>query len=84
MQRIILDFFNLLIPILEIAILVRIILSWFDQGGTTVGTRIVRDMTEPILMPIRKIIPSVGMFDLSPLIALLLLQLIQTMVGSAM
>ncbi len=83
MPRIVVDFFNLLIPILEIAIFVRVIMSWFDQGGTSTVSRIVREITEPILAPIRKIMPNLGMIDLSPLIALLLLQMIQTMVMSA-
>lgn len=82
MPKILVDFFNLLIPILEIAIFVRIIMSWFDASGQSAVSRITREITEPILGPIRKILPNIGMIDLSPLIALLLLQLIQNMVAS--
>ncbi|ABX06478.1 MAG TPA: YggT family protein [Herpetosiphon sp.] len=76
------QFFLLLIPILEIAIFVRIIMSWFDPTGQSRFALILREITDPILLPIRRVIPSIGMFDLSPLIALLILQVLQTVFQS--
>ena len=37
--------------------------------------RIVYDITEPILEPLRRVVPRVGMFDLTPLVAIILLRL---------
>ena len=82
MGKFISDFFLLLIPILEIAIFVRIIMSWFDPQGQSRFGMILREITDPILLPIRRVIPSIGMFDLSPLIALLILQVLQTVFQS--
>jgi YggT family protein len=46
-------------------------------------TQILNEVTEPILAPLRSIIPSVGMFDLTPIIAMLLLQLLEGLVRGA-
>ena len=61
----------------EIAIFARVMLSWFPQASTTnplVG--FVFAVTEPILSPIRRFVPRIGMFDLSPMIALILIAFI--------
>ncbi|MGH9282952.1 MAG: YggT family protein, partial [Acidimicrobiales bacterium] len=50
----------------------RIILSWFPvQPGTTMASiaSILFELTEPVLAPLRRVIPPLGMFDLSPLVA---------------
>ena len=63
--------------ILTGAIIVRILFSWFSMGNS--GGPIVRlldDITEPILAPFRRVIPPLGMFDISPIIALLLIQFV--------
>ena len=76
-------FLSILIPILEIAIFGRVIMSWFDPGGQYAISRVIREITEPVIGPIRRLIPSVGMLDLSPLIALFLLNILQQVVLSA-
>ena len=73
-------FFN----VLSIAIIGRALLSWFDPGFKTAIGKIIYDITEPIVGPIRKFLPTLGMFDLSPIIALLLIRLIQIMVNRAL
>jgi YggT family protein len=83
MTNLLISFLNLLIPILELAIFGRIIMSWIDPSGQYSISRIIREITEPIIGPIRKLIPSVGMFDFSPLIALFLLNILQQVVLSA-
>ena len=65
-----------LIQILTFTIIGRALLSWFDPGFNTAIGRIIYDITEPIIGPIRRVMPSLGMFDISPIIALLLLQLL--------
>ncbi|MFN5933633.1 MAG: YggT family protein, partial [Roseiflexaceae bacterium] len=60
-----------------------VIMSWIDQPGSMRITQILNEVTEPILAPLRSIIPSVGMFDLTPIIAMLLLQLLEGLVRGA-
>ncbi len=84
MNSFLITFFQLLFQILWIAIFGRIILSWIDQGGQWRITQILFEITEPILAPIRRIMPSMGMIDISPMIAILLLQLLSRVVISAL
>ena len=70
-------FLNLLLQILSIAILVRVLLTWFPIDQSNPIIRLLFDVTEPVLAPFRRIIPRIGMFDLSPIAAMLIIQLIQ-------
>jgi YggT family protein len=72
-----LTFFNLLLQILSLAILIRVLLSWFPVDPSNPIIRILYEITEPVLMPFRRVIPRIGMLDLSPLAALLVIQFIQ-------
>lgn len=60
--------------ILMMAIVVRVIMSWFSLREDNILFNIIFQITEPILAPIRRIVPRVGIFDLTPMIAILLLQ----------
>lgn len=71
-------FVGLLMQALYYAIFGRIILTWIDQGGRWPITRILHDVTEPILGPIRRVVPAMGMLDLSPMIAIILLTLVRS------
>ncbi|HEY8287001.1 MAG TPA: YggT family protein [Chloroflexota bacterium] len=65
-----------LAQLLTLAILVRAILSWFPGSrGLVPVTGLLDTVTEPLLGPIRRRLPMVGGFDLSPLLALLLIAL---------
>jgi YggT family protein len=44
---------------------------------------VLRDLTEPILAPIRNLLPNMAMFDFSPIIAMLLLQALGRLILSA-
>ena len=71
-------FLGLLVPILQFAILGRVIASWVDPQGSNQISRMLHDLTEPILAPIRALLPSTGMLDLSPIIAFMLLYFISS------
>ena len=71
------DFIRILCEVLTIAILLRTILSWFSPRPTNILVKILYRVTEPILAPLRRIIPRVGMFDFTPLVAVILIQLIR-------
>lgn len=80
----VLTFIDLLLNILTFAIFGRAILSWVDQRGEWTISRVLYEITEPILGPIRNAMPSIGMFDISPIIAILLLQVIGMAIRNAL
>lgn len=68
------------VQLLTLLIVVRAIFSWIpsvDYGHPAI--RIIMRVTDPILEPIRRIMPPVGGFDLSPVIAIVLLQLVRVL-----
>ncbi len=75
-----LTFINLLGLALYIFIFARVILSWIrigpDSSFVSIA-RVIYQVTEPILAPIRRLLPNTGGLDLSPMIALFLLIIIQ-------
>jgi YggT family protein len=67
-----------------LAIFVRIILSWF---GTSYANRLMRfliRLTEPLLAPLRRMLPTVGMFDVSPIVAFLIVWICQAAVAATL
>jgi len=58
-------------------ILGRVLLSWFDPAGSYRISRIIYDMSEPILAPARRILPTFGGVDWSPLVTMLALNLLE-------
>ena len=75
-----LDYFLYIIAIvceiLSVIIVVRAIMSWFVARPNTLSLLLDR-ITEPILGPLRRILPHAGPFDFSPFVAIVLLQLIR-------
>lgn len=75
---------NLLFTVLSIAVIARALLSWFDPMMRFPISQLIVDLTEPIIAPIRRVIPPLGgMIDLSPLVALILLQVIERVIMSS-
>lgn len=71
--------------LLTIAIFIRVILSWlpvdpYSTGPLTPVIDLIRRITDPILEPIHRVIPPIGMIDISPIIALALLQILQALI----
>lgn len=62
-----------LFTVLTVAIFLRAIVSWFNLDPRSPIIQILDAITEPIMDPIRRIMPRIGMIDLSPLVAILLL-----------
>jgi YggT family protein len=66
-----------ILNILAIAIIVRALLSWVDPMGRNPLSQVLIQVTEPVLAPIRNLMGGgIGGFDLSPIIAILLIQVI--------
>ncbi|MBN1401509.1 MAG: YggT family protein [Anaerolineae bacterium] len=64
---------------LTFAIFARIILSWLPIDRSSRLVTLILDITEPILGPIRRVVPSIGGLDLSPMIGLILIQMVGRM-----
>jgi len=62
--------------ILTYAIIIRAILSWFIRSRQNLIILLLDDITEPLLAPIRRVVPRLGIFDLSPLVAIVILYFI--------
>jgi YggT family protein len=71
-----------LISIYTLVIFVRIILSWFPSTPAGVlgqVNRVLYQVTEPVLGPARRIIPSLGPIDISPIVVVVALGFVQSM-----
>lgn len=71
---------TLLLNVFVFAVFARAILSWFDPGNYNPASSLLQSLTEPLLSLCRKLIPDLGGMDLSPLAALLFLQLAKMMI----
>lgn len=67
--------------ILRVALIVRIVSSWFQISPYSRWIRWSYTLTEWMLAPLRRMLPTFGPLDLSPLVAFLLLSLLQGVVG---
>jgi YggT family protein len=71
---------SLLLNVLVFSVFSRAILSWMNPGAFYAAVSIVEALSNPILNLCRKMIPNLGGIDLSPLAALLLLQMAKMVV----
>jgi len=72
------QFIQIFAFVLTWAIIIRALLSWFSFSGAQPVFRLLVEITEPVLAPIRRVLPTAGMLDFSPLVALLLIQVISS------
>lgn len=66
--------------IYSLLIVVRIVLSWVTSYGNRL-LRVLMKLTDPILEPFRRLIPTLGAFDISPIVVLFLLHFLQIAVA---
>jgi len=66
-----------------LAVLGRVLLSWIDPRFEKPLSQFLFSLTEPVLAPIRKVLPRTGMLDLAPLVLLLGLGLLMRIVMGA-
>jgi YggT family protein len=77
------DLLCALFTVYFVVLVARIILSWFPlRPGTTMSSiaSIIYELTEPVLAPVRRVIPAIGMFDISPIVVFIGLQILQAAV----
>lgn len=73
------------IYVLSIAIILRALLSWFPNvNPRNPLVEFLFTVTEPVLAPIRAVMPRMGMIDLTPMVAIILLQVIGRVVAGSL
>jgi YggT family protein len=77
-----LSLLDLVIMILIFLTIARSLFSWIDPGMRTPVGKILRDVTEPIIAPIRAVVPSAGSLDFSPMIAVFVLFILRQMLNT--
>lgn len=61
----------------SLVVLVSVLLSWLNLAEDNPLARVTRRLTEPALTPIRRLLPSAGGFDISPMVLLLGIRLLK-------
>jgi YggT family protein len=71
-----------LVTVYIVILFLRAIFSWFPPpgGGAATLYRILLDLTEPVLAPLRRVIPPAGMFDLSFLVLIVFMYIVRAAV----
>lgn len=72
---------RMLLVLYLVMIIVSVILSWVGQGFRHPIVPLVYQLTEPVLAPIRRVLPPLGGFDLSPLVAIIVIQFLIILLG---
>ena len=78
-----LSFVYILVNILTYAIIIRALMSWFNPSPENPIVRFVVEITDPILAPLSRVVPRIGMIDITPIVAIVLLNAIQWMLQSS-
>ena len=75
-----LGFIYYLCRILSLAVFLRAIVSWFMVDRDKLLVVLLDDVTDPILSPLRRVIPRLGAFDVTPVIAIAILYFIPVII----
>ena len=78
--------FCVALTVLWVVLLIRVLVSWLEYFGVRrpiagpmrTAYDLLYDVTEPILRPLRRVVPPVGMFDLSVVVAFVAILVIQS------
>lgn len=65
------------LSIYSFILLIRVLLSWVNPDPFNPIVQFLTRLTDPVLEPLRRVIPPIGMIDISPIVAFLLLQAVQ-------
>jgi YggT family protein len=75
-------FISYLLYLMAWLIIARSILSWFPNIQGNIFIQVLRQITDPILVPLQRIVPRVGMFDFTPTVAVIVLFVLAAYVGT--
>lgn len=72
--------FQIFLELYSLIILARVLMSWINIDPYSPVARVIYDLTEPLLAPVRNMMPAAGGLDFSPIIVLILLQVVGSMI----
>lgn len=75
--------FTIFLWVLIIAIVARSLMSWFPVRPDNQVARFLYTVTEPLLEPVRRVMPRLGMIDLSGMVVIILLYVMMEVVSRA-
>lgn len=78
MASLVANYIYILGQVLIFAIIIRALASWVMPAGGGGLMRILVDITEPVLAPIRRVLPPLGGIDLSPIAAMIAIWIVST------
>jgi YggT family protein len=73
-----------LFDIYSYILLARVLLSWFPIDPYNLIVQLLIQLTEPLLAPIRRLLPPTGMLDLSPIVGFIIILVLKQIVVSLM
>ena len=68
-----------LIDLYSLIVLVSVVMSWVQLPPTNPANQVVQALTEPVLDPIRRVLPSTSGLDFSPMVLLVGLRLVRSL-----
>lgn len=71
---------DLLFKVFIYGILIQAILSWINPGAYNPAVSLLYSLTDPVLRPVRRVVPPISGLDLSPLVAILGLEVLRRLV----
>jgi YggT family protein len=77
------NIFILFLYVLIFAIIIRSLLTWFPVDRNNELVRLLNNITEPLLEPVRRIMPRTGMIDFSAMVVIIVLYIMITVVQTA-
>ena len=82
MELVLVNFVRLLATVVWLLLIARVLISWTNPTGGGGLTAFIYQATEPILAPIRRVLPPTGGIDWSPLVAMLLVGVVVRVVAA--
>ena len=67
---------NQLIDLYSLIIIAAVVVSWIEVPRDHPAVKLLRNVTEPVLAPVRRVLPTTGGIDFSPIVVLICLQLL--------
>ena len=81
-MELLLNFVRIFATLLWLLLIARVVLSWTNPTGGGGLVAFIYQVTEPILAPIRRVLPPTGGIDWSPLVAMLVIGVVVRVVAS--
>jgi len=75
------ELLNLVLNIYLFSLLIMVIVSWIAPGSNNPALSLISSITEPVLAPIRRVIPSMGGLDFSVMLAILLIYILKILLS---